>query len=95
MGECCMIEASDYPNRAIGRRILAPSEAVDRQVVAVNLTESPLGWRARRGMLTALQLAAGERLRGGSCARRFGGAGDDALGGGAKWSSAAGWGRHR
>ncbi|WP_235976944.1 DUF6456 domain-containing protein [Sandaracinobacteroides hominis] len=59
-----MIEASDYPNRVIGRRVLAPSDAVDRQVVAVNLTESPLAWLARRGMLTARQVAAGERLRG-------------------------------
>lgn len=58
-----MIDASDYPNRVIGRRILAPSDAVDRQVVAVNLTESPLGWLARRGMLSARQVAAGERLR--------------------------------
>ncbi len=59
-----MIEASDYPNRTIGRRVLAPSDAVDRQVVAVNLTESPLGWLARRGLLTARQVAAGEKLRG-------------------------------
>jgi hypothetical protein len=59
-----MIEAKDYPNRLIGKRVLAPSEAVDRQIVAVNLTESPLGWLARRGHLTARQVAAGERLRG-------------------------------
>lgn len=58
-----MIEASDYPNRLIGRRVLAPSDAVDRQVVAVNLDESPLAWLARRGMLTGVQLSAGERLR--------------------------------
>lgn len=58
-----MIEASDYPNRVIGRRTLAPADAVDRQVVAVNLTESPLAWLARRGMLTNRQVAAGERLR--------------------------------
>ena len=58
-----MIEASDYPNRAIGRRVLAPSDAVDRQVVAVNLDESPLAWLARRGMLTDVQVCAGERLR--------------------------------
>jgi hypothetical protein len=59
-----MIDVSDYPNRVIGRRVLAPSDAVDRQVVAVNLTESPLGWLARRGLLTARQVAAGEKLRG-------------------------------
>lgn len=58
-----MIDANDYPNRVIGRRVLAPSDAVDRQVVAVNLAESPLGWLARRGLLTAAQVAAGERLR--------------------------------
>jgi hypothetical protein len=59
-----MIDAKDYPNRLIGRRVLAPSDAIDRQVVAVNLTESPLGWLARRGHLTPVQVAAGERLRG-------------------------------
>lgn len=59
-----MIYAADYPNRVIGRRVLAPSDAVDRQVVAVNLAESPLAWLARRGLLDARQVAAGERLRG-------------------------------
>jgi hypothetical protein len=59
-----MIDAADYPNRDIGRRVLAPSDAVDRQIVAVNLAESPLGWLARRGHLTGRQVAAGERLRG-------------------------------
>lgn len=58
-----MVDAADYPNRAIGRRVLAAADAVDRQVVAVNLTESPLAWLARRGHLTPLQLAAAERLR--------------------------------
>ena len=58
-----MIDASDYPNRVIGRRVLAPSDAVDRQVVVVNLSESPLAWLARRGLLTSRQVAAGERLR--------------------------------
>ncbi|MFN7176746.1 MAG: DUF6456 domain-containing protein [Thermaurantiacus sp.] len=43
--------------------MLAPSDAVDRQVVAVNLAESPLGWLARRRLLTGTQVAAGERLR--------------------------------
>lgn len=58
-----MIDAKDYPNRVIGRRVLAPADAVDRRIVAVNLTESPLGWLARRGHLNARQVAAGERLR--------------------------------
>ncbi len=58
-----MIDAMDYPNRVLGTRMLAPADAVDRQTVTVNLTESPLGWLARRGMLTAEQVAAGERLR--------------------------------
>lgn len=58
-----MIDAVDYPNRVIGRRVLSPSDAVDRRVVAVNLAESPLGWLARRGLLTEQQLMAGERLR--------------------------------
>lgn len=58
-----MIDAKDYPNRAIGSRMLAPADAIDRQTVAVNLTESPLGWLARRGLLSVQQVAAGERLR--------------------------------
>lgn len=58
-----MVDAADYPNRAIGRRVLAEADAVDRRVVAVNLTEAPLAWLARRGHLTPLQLAAAERLR--------------------------------
>lgn len=59
-----MIDASEYPNRVIGTRRLAPADVVDAAVVAVNLAESPLAWLARRGMLSELQLAAGERLRG-------------------------------
>lgn len=58
-----MIDEVDYPNRKIGRRVLAPSDAVDRRVVAVNLMESPLAWLAARGHLTPVQVAAGERLR--------------------------------
>jgi hypothetical protein len=58
-----MIDAADYPNRTIGRRTLSQADAVDRQVVAVNLAESPLAWLARRGHLTAVQLAAADRLR--------------------------------
>lgn len=58
-----MIDAKDYPNREIGERELAPSDAVDRRRVAVDLREGPLNWLARRGMLSAAQVAAGERLR--------------------------------
>jgi hypothetical protein len=58
-----MLDAADYPNRDIGRCVLAPSDAIDRQVVAVNLLEAPLAWLARRGHLTPVQLAAAERLR--------------------------------
>jgi hypothetical protein len=53
----------DYPNRILGRRTLAPSDAVDRQVVTVNLVESPLAWLFRRGFIDERQFAAGERLR--------------------------------
>jgi len=59
-----MIDAKDYPNRTIGSRMLAPADAIDRETVSVNLTESPLAWLARRGLLNARQVAAGERLRG-------------------------------
>lgn len=58
-----MIDAGEYPNRLIGQRILPPSETMGRKVVAVNLAESPLGWLARRGLLTDRQVAAGELLR--------------------------------
>lgn len=58
-----MLDASDYPNRTLGRRVLAPADSVDRQLVSVNLVEAPLAWLARRGHLTALQLAAADRLR--------------------------------
>lgn len=34
-----------------------------RRSVTVNLAESPLGWLASRGLVTARQLEAGERLR--------------------------------
>jgi hypothetical protein len=63
-GETAMLDAKDYPRRILGRRVLAPSDAVDRQVVTVNLTESPLGWLMRRGLISERQFAAGERLRG-------------------------------
>ena len=59
-----MIDASDYPNCNLGTRMLAPADAIDRQTVTVNLTESPLAWLARRGLLSSQQVEAGERLRG-------------------------------
>lgn len=34
-----------------------------RRAVTVNLAESPLGWLASRGLVTARQVEAGERLR--------------------------------
>ena len=58
-----MVDAMDYPNREIGERRLAPADMQDRAIVAVNLAEGPLGWLARRGLLSRRQLAAGERLR--------------------------------
>lgn len=58
-----MIDAKNYPNRDIGERLLAPSDAVDRRLVAADLSEGPLNWLARRGHLCARQVAAGERLR--------------------------------
>jgi hypothetical protein len=35
-----------------------------RRAVTVNLAESPLGWLAARGLVSARQVEAGERLRG-------------------------------
>ena len=51
-------------NRILAERRLAPGDAVDRTLVTVNLAESPLAWLVRRGMVTPVQFAAGERLRG-------------------------------
>ncbi|MFZ4690850.1 MAG: DUF6456 domain-containing protein [Polymorphobacter sp.] len=51
-------------NRLLATRQLAPSDAVDRRLVTVNLAESPLAWLVRRGMVTPLQFEASERLRG-------------------------------
>jgi hypothetical protein len=58
-----VIDPKDYPNRIIERRMLAPSDAVGRQLVHVNVAESPLSWLHRRGHLSDRQLAAGEQLR--------------------------------
>ena len=52
------------PNRLLAEAMLAPSAVVDRARVTVNLAESPLGWLVRRGMVSARQFEAGERLRG-------------------------------
>ncbi len=51
------------PNRAFAEVRLPPSAVVDRARVTVNLNESPLGWLVRRGMVSARQFEAGERLR--------------------------------
>ena len=52
------------PNRLFAEVRLPPSAVVDRARVTVNLAESPLGWLVRRGMVSARQFEAGERLRG-------------------------------
>jgi hypothetical protein len=54
----------DARNRLLETRRLAPGDVIDRPNVTVNLAESPLGWLVRRGMVSGLQFAAGERLRG-------------------------------
>ncbi len=51
------------PNRLLAEVRLPPSAVVDRARVTVNLAESPLGWLVRRGMVSARQFEAGERLR--------------------------------
>ena len=56
--------APEPMNRLLATRQLAPSDAVDRRLVTVNLAESPLAWLVRRGMVTPLQFEASERLRG-------------------------------
>lgn len=51
-------------NRLLAERRLAPHDVVDRLLVTVNLAESPLAWLVRRGMVSAVQYEASERLRG-------------------------------
>lgn len=51
-------------NRLLATRRLAPSDAIDRALVTVNLAESPLAWLVRRGMVSEAQFVASERLRG-------------------------------
>lgn len=55
--------APEPMNRLLATRRLSPADAIDRQIVTVNLAESPLAWLARRGMVTPRQLQASERLR--------------------------------
>lgn len=55
--------AAEPMNRLLGTRQLSPADAVDRRQVTVNLAESPLAWLARRGLVTAAQFDASERLR--------------------------------
>lgn len=50
-------------NRLLAKRMLSPSDAVDRRTVTVNLAESPLAWLVRRGMVSTAQFEASERLR--------------------------------
>jgi hypothetical protein len=50
-------------NRLLTKRQLSPADAIDRMQVTVNLAESPLAWLVRRGMVSARQFEAGERLR--------------------------------
>lgn len=52
-----------HANRMLVQRRLAPADAIDRQLVTVNLAESPLAWLVRRRLVTPVQFAAGERLR--------------------------------
>ena len=51
-------------NRLLATRRLSPADSIDRECVTVNLAESPLAWLVRRGMVTAAQFEASERLRG-------------------------------
>jgi hypothetical protein len=53
--------AEAWPNRAMGTRVVVTEGRAER--LAANLAESPLAWLARRGLVTAAQFAAGERLR--------------------------------
>ena len=56
------IIAPPGPNRLMSTRLVA-GDAPGRRRVPVNLAESPLAWLTRRGMVTARQFDAGERLR--------------------------------
>ncbi|MGL4543203.1 MAG: DUF6456 domain-containing protein, partial [Polymorphobacter sp.] len=55
--------APEPMNRLLAKRMLAPADAIDRRLVTVNLAESPLAWLARRGLVSAAQFKASERLR--------------------------------
>lgn len=55
--------APEPMNRMLGTRRLHDSDVIDRQVVTVNLAESPLAWLARRQLVTRQQFEASERLR--------------------------------
>ena len=49
--------------RSLDEHGVVRGKGVGRRSVTVNLRESPLGWLASRGLVTARQLEAGERLR--------------------------------
>jgi hypothetical protein len=51
-------------NRLLADHVLPLHDAVDRRRVTINLAESPLAWLVRRDLISAVQFAAGERLRG-------------------------------
>lgn len=55
--------APEARNRLLATRRLSAADAVDRRLVTVNLAESPLAWLVRRGMVSAVQFRASERLR--------------------------------
>ena len=50
-------------NRLLATRQLRGADVIDRRQVTVNLAESPLAWLARRGLVSAVQFDASERLR--------------------------------
>jgi hypothetical protein len=58
----------DLPNRILVERTLPreikPGDPAPARSVTVNLAESPLGWLKARGLVSARQYEAGERLRG-------------------------------
>jgi hypothetical protein len=62
----CAIEehvVAEPHNRLLATRRLSAVDVIDRQSVTVNLAESPLAWLARRGLVSAAQFEASERLR--------------------------------
>ncbi len=50
-------------NRLLATRRLAPGDVIDRALVMVNLSESPLAWLVRRSKVTTRQFEARETAR--------------------------------